>query len=243
MISSSKLLKENQWTQVVVLLLLLLLLGLAAVPGYSTGKWQWKQPPPVANIQKLIQINQTGLNLPRWQTVEQSQQQVGEQQWSLQVLKKADSSDQAILLLFPQKSPKDKPQAEWSQISGWGRLRWGKWDIAQKRVVELTVKPSPESGIQIEAKVEAMFFRAATKQNTFAVLQWYAFPHGGHPSPLRWFVGDQLLQWRHQRIPWVSVSILIPMETLGKVEIAWPLAQSLGQTVQATLMADTLKDR
>lgn len=242
MISSSKLLKANQWTQVVVLLLLLLLLGLAAVPGYLTGKWQWKQPPPVTNIQKLIQINKTGLNLPGWQTVEQGQQQVGEQQWSLQVIKKADSSDQAILLLFPQRSPKDKPQAEWSQVSGWGRLRWGKWDIAQERVAEFTVKRSPESKIQTEAKVESMFFRASTKQNTFAVLQWYAFPNGGHPSPLHWFFGDQLLQWRQQRIPWVSVSILIPIEPLGQVETAWSLAESLGQTVQATLMADPLKE-
>jgi cyanoexosortase B-associated protein len=242
MLSSSKLLKQNHWTQVVVLLLLLLLLGLAAVPGYLTGKWQWKQPPPINNIQQLIQINQKGLSIPGWQTVEQGQQQVGEQKWSLQVIKQEDSPTQAILLLFPQKSAKDKPQAEWSQISGWGRLRWGKWDIAQERGAEFTVKPSPELGIKTEARVEAMFFRATTQQNTFAVLQWYAFPNGGNPSSLHWFLGDQLLQWRQQRIPWVSVSILIPIEPLGKAETVWPLAQSLGQTVQTTLMAGALKN-
>ncbi|MBW4644355.1 MAG: cyanoexosortase B system-associated protein [Goleter apudmare HA4340-LM2] len=242
MISPSKLLKENRWTQVVVLLLLLLLLGLAGVPGYLTGKWQWKQPAPVTNIQKLIQIHQTGLSLPGWQTAEQGQQQVGEQKWSLQVIKKADSQTQALLLLFPQRSPKDKPQAEWSQISGWGRLRWGKWDIAQERSAEFTVKPARELGNQAETRVEARFFRASTQQNTFAVLQWYAFPNGGNPSSLHWFLGDQLAQWRQHRTPWVSVSILIPIEPLGKVETVWPLAQSLGQTVQATLMAGPLEN-
>ncbi len=89
--------------------------------------------------------------------------------------------------------------------------------------------------------MEARFFRAVTQQDTFGVLQWYALPNGGHSSPFRWFVGDQLAQWRKQRVPWVAVSILVPMEPLGQVEKIWPLAESIGQTVQAALMAESLQ--
>ena len=61
-------------------------------------------------------------------------------------------------------------------------------------------------------------------------------PNGGHPSPWRWFLKDQLAQWSQTRVPWVSVSIMIRMEPLGQVETTWALAQSIGETVQATLM-------
>lgn len=44
MVSLSKLVKERQYPQLAALLLLILLLVFAAVPGYLSGKWQWKQP-------------------------------------------------------------------------------------------------------------------------------------------------------------------------------------------------------
>lgn len=242
MVSLSKFFKEKQLTHVVALLLLLLLLGLGGVSGYLTGQWKWKQPPPVASLKELRQIRKTGLTLPGWQTVEQGEQQVGEHKWSLQIVKKADSQTQAILLLLPQNGPMEQPEVEWTEINGWGRSRWSKWDIAQERSAKFTVKQPLKSGSNAETKVEARFFRASTKQETFAVLQWYALPNGGYTLPIRWFIADQLSQWRQRRIPWVAVSILIPMEPLGQVEAAWPLAQSLGETVQATLMTGPLSN-
>jgi len=158
----------------------------------------------------------------------------------LQILKKEGSESQAILLLLPQNGPMDQPEVEWTDVNGWGRSRWGKWDIAQYRSAEFTVQPPAKLTSKVETKVKARFFRAVTPQQTFAVLQWYAMPDGGNPSPFHWFLADQLAQWRKQRTPWVGVSILIPMEPLGQVETSWPLAQSIGKTVQAKLIADSL---
>ncbi|MBD2438701.1 cyanoexosortase B system-associated protein [Nostoc sp. FACHB-110] len=239
MLSLSKVLKEKQLSYIVVLVLLLLLLGLGGVPGYFTGRWQWKQPPPVTTLKELRKIRKTGLPIPGWQTVEQVEQQVGEHKWSLQVLKQATSPTQAIMLLLPQNGPKDQPEVEWTEINGWGKLRWGKWDVAQERTVEFQVK-SQNSSLNAEIPIKARFFRASTQQDTFAVLQWYAFATGGDPSPLRWFVADQLAQLQKHRVPWVAVSVMLPMEPLGEVETTWPLAQSLGETVQTTLMAKHL---
>ncbi|MBN3907351.1 MAG: cyanoexosortase B system-associated protein [Nostoc sp. NMS1] len=240
MISFSKFFKENQFSQVAALLLLLLLLAIGGVPGYLTGYWQWKQPLPVTTLKELKQIRNTGLALPGWQTTEQAEQEIGEHKWSLQTLKKEGSQSQAILLLLPQNGPMDQPEVEWTDVNGWGRSRWGKWDVAQSRSAKFTVKPPGKLASNVETIVEARFFRAVTPQQTFAVLQWYAMPDGGNPSPFHWFLADQLAQWRKQRIPWVSVSILIPMEPLGQVETSWSLAKSMGETVQSALMAGPL---
>jgi cyanoexosortase B-associated protein len=234
MISLSKVLKEKQLTYVVVLVLLLLLLVMGGVPGYLTGRWQWKQPPPVTTLKELRQIRKTGLTIPGWQTVQQAEQQIGEHKWSLQILKQASSQTQVILLLLPQNGPKDQPEVEWTEINSWGKQRWAKWDIAQSRSGEFLVKQPQNSNSEVTVK--ARFFRASTQQETFAVLQWYAFHNGGNPSPLRWFLLDQLAQLQKHRTPWVAVSILIPMEPLGEVETTWSLAKSLGEAVQTALM-------
>jgi cyanoexosortase B-associated protein len=242
MISFSKFLRERQIPQVAAILLLLLLLGIGAVPGYLTGRWQWKQPPPVATLKELKEIQKKGLNLPGWQTVERQEQQVGGHKWSFQVIKKEGSPTQAILLLLPQRGPKDQPQVEWTDVNS--SLQW---DVAQERPAEFSIKQSA-SGSNTDIKVKARFFRGHTNQptfvapnrQTFAVLQWYAWADGGDPSPLRWFLSDQLAQWRQQRTPWVCVSILLPMEPLGKVETSWKEVQSIGETVQAALMAGFL---
>jgi cyanoexosortase B-associated protein len=230
MISFSKLLKENQFPQLAALLLLLLLLVIGAVPGYITGHWQWQKLPPITTIKQLRQLRQQGLNLPGWQTIEKSQQQIGGHKWLMQVTKKQGTQTQAILLLLPQTDSKDQPEVEWTEIQSWQQ-----WNVAQYRLAEFTVKqPSTQ------VKVEARFFRASTMKQTFAVLQWYAFPNGGNPSPLRWFVADQLAQLRKKRAPWVGVSIMIPMEPLGQVETTWSLTKSIGEIVQGALMGGFL---
>ncbi|MBE9005904.1 cyanoexosortase B system-associated protein [Fortiea sp. LEGE XX443] len=240
MISLFKVLKEKQLTYIVVLVLLLVLLAIGGVSGYFTGRWEWKQPPPVTTLRELRKIRKTGITIPGWQTVEQTEQQVGDGKWSLQIIKQASSQTQVILLLLPQNGPKDQPEVEWTEINGWGKLRWGKWDTAQYRSVEFKVKQSQNSSLNPEALVKARFFRVSTPQDTFAVLQWYAFRSGGDPSPLHWFFLDQSAQLQKHRIPWVAVSILIPMEPLGEVETTRSLAQSLGERVQTALMANYL---
>jgi cyanoexosortase B-associated protein len=238
MISLSKFFKEQQWSQVAVLILLLLLLFIGAVPGYITGKWQWQQPPSVSKLNELKNIRKVGLNIPEWQTTQQLESQVGEHKWSIQIMKQKDV--EAILLLLPQNGPKDQPAVEWTDISGWGKSRWGKWDMAQYRDAEFTVKPASSSDANATARVKARFFRATTRQETFAVLQWYAMPNGGTTSPVHWFAADQLAQWQKKRVPWTAVNIMIPIEPFGQIETSWPKLQSLGEKVQLALMAVTL---
>ena len=233
-----KFFQQKQLAHVAVLLLFIMLLILRGIPGYMTGSWQWKQPPDVANLTALREMRKTGITLPNWQTVQQAEQLVSTSRWSFQILKQQGTQNQAILLLHPQNGLMDQPEVEWTDINSWGKSRWPRWDIAQFRWAEFMVKGKPKSEANSKTKVYARFFRVYTQQETFAVLQWYAMPNGGHPSPWRWFLSDQLAQWHQNRVPWVSVSIMIPMEPLGQVETAWPLAQSIGETVQATLMTN-----
>ncbi|MEA5576991.1 cyanoexosortase B system-associated protein [Anabaena sp. UHCC 0451] len=237
MISLSNFFKKQQWSQIAVLILLLLLLAVGAVPGYLTGKWQWQQPPPVTKLKELKNIHKVGLSIPGWQTIQQSEAAVGQHKWSLQILQQKDSDAEGILLLFPQNGPKDQPEIEWVDVSGWGKLNWGKWDMAQYRAAEFTVKQPSSQDSHTNTTVKARFFRATTQQKTFAVLQWYAMANGGTSSPFHWFIADQLAQWQKKRVPWVAVSILIPIEPFGQVETSWTKLESLGEKVQAALMA------
>ncbi|WP_353929607.1 cyanoexosortase B system-associated protein [Okeanomitos corallinicola TIOX110] len=240
MFSLSKHFKSKPISQVVLLILLLILLIIGAVPGYLTGKWQWKQPPPISNLKELRNILKVGLNIPGWQTIQQSESKIGEHKWSVQILQEQDSSVEAILLLLPQNGSRDQPEVEWTDISGWAKFRWGGWDIAQDRTVEFTLDSVSEKNTNLTQKVKAKFFRATTKQKTFAVLQWYAMPNGGTSSSLHWFAVDQLAQWQKKRVPWMAVSIMIPMESFGQAETSLPKLESLGKKVQFALMSTVL---
>ncbi|MBE9213262.1 cyanoexosortase B system-associated protein [Plectonema cf. radiosum LEGE 06105] len=232
MISLSRFFKERQFLQIAALILLLLLLGIGALPGYLQGNWRWKQPPPITNLRELKELRKTGLILPGWKITQQQEQKLGSGKWSLQVMEKENGKQTAILLLLPQNGPKEQPQVEWSEIDSWGRMQWGEWQVAQSRQGEFTVK---QSQLKDETKVKAKFFRASTKNQSFAVLQWYAMPNSGHFSPLNWFWADQLAQWHKQRVPWVAVSLFIPMEPFGQVETTWQQVKSIAQTVQTKL--------
>jgi cyanoexosortase B-associated protein len=235
MISLSKLVKERQYPQLAALLLLILLLIIGAVPGYFSGKWQWKQPPPVPTLKELKQVRHHGLNLPGWETTEQSERAIGERKWSLQTIQKG-ADKKAMLLLLPQNGPADQPQVEWTEVNSF----W-QWDTAQERTVEFTVKPPPGSTtVKSDVKIKARFLRGSTRQQTFSVLQWYAWLNGGDPSQLKWFLTDQSAQWHKQRAAWVAVSIQVPMEPLGQIDKTWEEVKSLGQAVQTRLMEGIL---
>ncbi|NET01626.1 MAG: cyanoexosortase B system-associated protein [Sphaerospermopsis sp. SIO1G2] len=242
MFSLSKHFKSQQLSQVVLLVLLLIILITGAVPGYFTGKWQWTQPPKVNQIKELRNIRKEGLDILGWKTIQQSESQVGEHKWSLQVLQEQEPSDQpveAILLLLPQVGIRDQPAVEWTDVSGWAKLRWGGWDMAQYRTVEFTVDFESQNK-NLTPKIQARFFRATTNRETFAVLQWYAMPNGGTVSPAQWFAMDQIAQWQKKRVPWVAVNIMLPMESFGQAETSWPKLESLGKKVQSSLMSRIL---
>jgi cyanoexosortase B-associated protein len=238
MTSFDKVFQKHQLTQLVAILWLVLLLGVGAVPGYLAGHWQWQEPPAVTHLKQLKHLRTTGLNLPGWQNSQHSIQEIGEHRWSVQLIQQENSKKQAILLLFPQNGPKDQPEVEWTDINGWGNSQWKNWEVSQYRAAEFSLKQSTQLNSQQQIQVKARFLRASTQQQTFAVLEWYAQPTSGDPTPLNWFVADQWAQWQKKRVPWVAVTILFPMEPLGQVEKYWSEVESIGKLVQQTLVTE-----
>lgn len=211
-----------------IILLLGLLLVLGAAPGYLSGRFTWTHPPHIKNLSRLRNIRQSALEVKGWQTRSQTTDTIGGQQWSIQELTPADSpQQQAVLLLFPQSSMKAQPEVQWMDIKG-----YKDWQTDQQKILTLTVD---------NAQIQANFFRGWNTQQTHAVLQWYAWPQGGHPSPIQWFWADQQAQWQGRRLPWVAVSILIPIEPLGEISSVEPKIKALGQAVQAALTSGPMQ--
>jgi len=225
-----KLAKKNiKLNQIILLLFLIILLLVGAVPGYLQKKWAWQKPLPVTTMSQLRQIRQKGLELPGWQTKTSQEVLVSREKWLSQEVQ-IDPQTTAIILLRPQKDDKDQPQVQWVDVKGFQR-----WQTDRDRPVEFTIPPKGEN--PQPTKVQAQFFRSWNRQQTFAVLQWYAWYPGGSPNPANWFWLDQIAQWQGKRVPWVAVSIQIPIEPLGDIEPVLPQAKSLGQAVQTALMS------
>lgn len=212
-----KLIQSIRVERGIILLVLLVLVVIGAVPGYWTGNWSWAQLPNIPNLNQIRSLRDTGLELPDWQTVEQQTVTIGGRRWSYQEMK-GDYPRPVFLLLMPPSDHKAQPQVEWVDINNITQWRTDSYDQ-----------------IQFDG-VKARFFRAWTQQQTFAVVQWYAWPQGGHPAPNRWFWADQLAQLRRDRVPWVAVCLQIPMEPLGDLQASRPLAESLSKIVQAALI-------
>ncbi len=231
MISAQKLLRRYQLSKIAVLVFLLVLVGAVAIPGYATGRWPWTNPPPVANLKQLRSLRQNGMTLPGWQVIRvQNNVQIGGHRWLVEEIKNHQTI--AILLLLPQNGPKNQPQVEWLDIDGFHR-----WQTDSHRTLRFTVKLAPIPD-KPPPTVEARFFRSWTPQQTFAVVQWYAWPNGGSPATSRWFWEDSIARLLNRRASWVAVSIIVPIEPQGDIKIVEPLLESLGQTVQAQLIAE-----
>jgi hypothetical protein len=83
--------------------------------------------------------------------------------------------------------------------------------------------------------------RGIDARNTFAVMQWYAWPDGGHFAPGKWFWADQAQQWQQrQRLPWVAVSILLPIEPVGDIRSHTAAVTEIAQAVQQGLLVQHL---
>ncbi|MEO6862966.1 MAG: cyanoexosortase B system-associated protein [Microcoleus sp.] len=229
-ISSLKLLRRYQLSKIVVLAFLLVLVAAVAIPGYATGRWPWTNPPPVANLKQLKSLRQHGMTLPDWQVIRvQNNVQIGGHRWLVEEIQ--NHQTMAILLLLPQNDPKNQPQVEWLDIDGFHR-----WQTDSHRTLRFTVKLAKIS--DKPSTVEARFFRSWTPQQTFAVVQWYAWSNGGSPATSRWFWEDNIARLSNRRASWVAVSIIVPILPQADIKIVEPLLESLGQTVQAQLMAE-----
>jgi cyanoexosortase B-associated protein len=217
MMSLLKLKKQISITQLLLIILLIATIAIGAIPSYLNGKWSWSDLPKIDNVNVLKNLQKTGLTLPEWKTIQQQERLIGGNQWSVQIIEKPEQKP-AILLLMPQDYYKNHPQVEWTDIQG-----LESWNSDSQKVLNLN-----------SDRVKANFFRA-WNQNTFAIVQWYAWPGGGHYSTWQWFLADLRAQLSRRRVPWVAVCLKIPIEPLESVESTETFVRSLSETVQATL--------
>lgn len=217
MMSLLKLKKQFSITQLLLIALLIAIVAMGAIPGYLNGKWSWSDLPKIENINRIKNLQKTGLTLPGWQTLQQQERLIGGNQWSVQLVEQPEQKP-VVLLLMPQDYYKNHPQVEWTDIQG-----LESWNTDSQKVLKL-------DGDRISAK----FFRAWNR-NTFAIVQWYAWPGGGHYSTLQWFFADLWAQLSRRRVPWVAVCLKIPIEPLESVESTETFVRSLAETVQTTL--------
>ncbi|MEP0868630.1 cyanoexosortase B system-associated protein [Trichocoleus desertorum AS-A10] len=256
--------QQMQLPKLALLLLLLLLLGIGAAPSYLTGHWRWAHPPKDAAFKQLRNLENTELNLPGWKTRKRQTVPIGGHEWLAQEIEaeslvlsppqslnstasrlSAPEPARAVLLLTAPRSEKNQPEVEWMDINGFQR-----WTTDSARLSRFTVDVENSAAVKLgsdsktSAKspipVKARFLRGWNQQQTFAVLQWYAWPAGGSPAPSDWFWADRAAQLRNARQPWVAVCLLIPIEPLGEIDTVWPMAESLAQTVQAALIKGPL---
>jgi cyanoexosortase B-associated protein len=156
---------------------------------------------------------------------------LGGHRWSYQQFK-GDWEEPVILLLLIQNSDLDQPRVEWIDVNGFVQQIFSNWKTDSYQIKTWDVKTDSNQVV----KVRSRFFRGWNPIQTYGLVQWYAWPTGGDPAPVNWFIADRLAQMEGDRAPWMAVSLLIPMEHLGDLEDVEDIAQSLVQTIQTTLI-------
>lgn len=224
----------DRLTRILLLLFLAIILTIGAVPGYLVGQWKWQNPPAVKTLAQLKAIRKQGIQVPGWPTQEQRSVILGEHPWSIQQIKN-DRNEDASLFLFTQNGPKDQPQIEWSEINGIQR-----WQTDSEGEQSFDFKLA-DSNSSVTSSVTAKIFRAWTAKRTYAVLEWYGWIDGGHPSPSHWYVADRIAQLKGQRQPWIAVAIMVPMEPLDDLNKYRDRLAELAKTVQLQLANQALR--
>jgi cyanoexosortase B-associated protein len=221
-------------------LLLIFVVGLGAIPGYLSGKWSWTDVPQITHIEQLVKLRETELKIAGWKTLQQQEVLISGNQWSLQIINQ-EPSTQAALLLLPQDYYKNKPAVEWTDLQ-----LLGHWQTSHNQNLKFTSQNSDGKLSQVNARL----FRSSMppvwkslrnrntgkKENqTFIVVEWYAWPGGGSFSAGDWFWQDQWAQLHQGRLPWVAVCLQIPIDPFSDLKDSEPLAKSLAQQVQSSL--------
>ena len=218
--------------QIILILLLLISIFVGAMPGYlSGGQWKWSQLPKVPHLRAVKSVLE-GLELSNWTITQHKKVRIGGKTWSVQVMhsNSSDISKSLMLMLLPQNYYLDKPEVEWTDLNGLER-----WKTDSESQLNFTLAEDSHS-----IAVNTRFFRAWNRQQTFAVVQWYAFPFGGGYSNFSWFWRDQIAQLKQSRVPWIAVCLKIPIEPLANLEEVQPLAESLARQIQANLFERNL---
>ena len=234
-----------------VIVILMVILAIAAVPAYLQGEWTsislagvklpiwsiqapWQQPFPVKNLGRIRELRNKNLEIPGWETIESAPLQIGGHQWLGQILRQSERRD-ITLFIFPQNGPKLLPGVEWVDMNG-----FFKWNVDSQRTLTFTAEAQDTN-----ATVTARFLLARESRRspfgipqTVAVVEWYAWGNGGHYSPVRWFWLDQRAQLKKQRVPWIAVTLRIPVDPKSTLDTVQPEVEALAKVVQARLMTE-----
>lgn len=210
--------------------------AVAALPNYFTGQWPWSADLPVPHIEQIRNLLKQPLDLPDWEIALHEEVGISRQQWTRTVYlptgAEDDMSEGFMVLLRPQLAVDQQPEVEWVDLQG--SLTWQVNDL---HTVSFSPDASPEG---TSRKVVTRYLRGLNERSTFAVMQWYAWPEGGHYAPGRWFWGDQEKQWKQrEHLPWVAVSILLPIEPVGDIRLHTEEITAIAQSVQQALMSNT----
>jgi cyanoexosortase B-associated protein len=217
-------------TKLLIIIAGLLIMLISAIPSYLSQDWIWQERPLVRSLSQLKSLRTHKIDLPGFETIDQAEVSIGGGKWSLQILQKERETPLFLFLLTPN-DPYDKPEVEWVDMNG-----FQKWDFSDSESKRWKTDSYRNLTVTFDQKtIKTRFFRGWNVQQTFAVVQWYAFPNGGNPSPAHWFWSDFFAQLTGKRIPWIAVSLQIPIEPLGDIEKVQPLAESLVEMIQVTL--------
>lgn len=237
-------LTKKSTIQLIVIGLLSLFIAVSAVPRYASA-WPWSAPLKVPYKPAMQAIRDQGLDLEGWQVEEQIRTKIGGDAWSIQQLLSENSSaanpERVFMLLRPQIWEGDQPEVEWLDLKG--SQRWNT-DSRQKLSIDVSIPASENGSKRAEAvQLGTKFFRAWTPEQTYAVLQWYAWPTGGSAAPANWFWVDQRMQWtQRQRLPWVAVSVWLPIAPLSDIAAQRETAEALAQSIQSELLETVFTD-
>lgn len=222
-----------QWVLVAVLAGLV---AIAALPHYVSGQWPWSTAMPVPQLDALRSLTTTPLALPGWETTASQEVSIGGSSWNLAEYRPASPTDNAdagfAVLLRPQTGPKKQPEVEWVDLRG----SQG-WRVSHGQTVRFTVASEQGEAVPVSAR----YFRGLSDSSTLAVMQWYAWPTGGNVAPGRWFWADQRRQLQQrERMPWVAVSVLMPIEPVGDIGPHRSEMVAIAQAVQSQLITTVL---
>jgi cyanoexosortase B-associated protein len=227
----------QRWVKTGLVIALTALAALTLLPVMGGGQWPWQTPAQVPHLERLQTLQHQGLLLPGWALTHHQKLMINQHDWTLSEYQPAQGQprpeptlpvQQIAVLMRPQPWHSNQPQVEWLDLNGAQDFR-----PTLQRQITLTVASS-----QPPVAATARFSRGHNQQHTFAMVQWYAWPSGGHPSPSVWFwVNQRSLFTRRALTPWVAVSLLIPINPLADINDYQPLAIALGSAIQQQLMA------
>ncbi|MGF1457720.1 MAG: cyanoexosortase B system-associated protein [Leptolyngbyaceae cyanobacterium] len=230
----------KQWSiiQGGLVVMLAAVIAIAMLPSYFSGQWPWSADLPLPHLSQMRDLIETPLELSGWESTYHQEVTIGRKSWTVTEYRRlesgADQPETFALLLRPQLAVDQQPEVEWVDLRG----AQG-WQVSDRHTVQFE---AITDGASAPLEVKTRYQRGIDERNTLAVMQWYAWPQGGHFAPGRWFWADQAQQWQQrEHMPWVGVSVLLQIEPVGNIRPHTDTVVEIAKAVQQSLLASTFR--